>query len=365
MKKYLFIDRDGTLIQEPPEDFQVDRLEKLEFMPGVISALRQIAETTDYSLVMVSNQDGLGTPSFPLDDFLLPQEWMLKTFRGEGVVFDEILIDPSLPEEHSPFRKPGIGMVQKYLNEYLDRENSYVIGDRITDMQLASNMGIKGILFGKEDMESPEITLRTDDWKKIATFLTKGSRLAEIVRKTAETEIGIRVDLNGEGAAHIETGIAFLDHMLEQIARHGGIDLDIQVKGDLQVDEHHTIEDTGIVLGECFARALGSRKGIERYGFALPMDESEAQVLLDLGGRSCLIWNAGFAREYVGDFPTEMTKHFFDSFCQSCKCNLQVTAKGENTHHKIEAIFKAFARTLREAVRQTGGGIPSSKGTIG
>lgn len=364
MKKILFIDRDGTLIKEPPGNFQVDRPEKLEFMPGVIGALRQITEETDYRLVMVSNQDGLGSMAFPMADFLLPQQILLKTLEGEGIVFDEILIDPSLPEENSPFRKPETGMVRKYLNEYLDYENSYVIGDRLTDMQLAANMGVKGIFLGEKFTEEGQAELVTTSWEKIAAFLKSGSRKAEMVRKTSETEIQCELDLNGQGACEITTGIAFFDHMLEQIARHGGVDLKIRVSGDLEVDEHHTIEDTGIVLGECFAEALGSKRGIERYGFALPMDEAKAEVLLDFGGRACLEWKVCFHREYVGDFPTEMTRHFFASFCQGCKCNLHISAEGENTHHLIEAVFKAFARALRSAIRQTGKGIPSSKGKI-
>ena len=363
MKKILFIDRDGTIIQEPPVDYQVDRMEKLAFVPGVIGALREIVRETDYRLVMVSNQDGLGTERFPMDAFLPPHEFMLKTLAGEGVVFDEILIDESMPGDGSPRRKPGIGMVEKYLNEMLDRENSYVIGDRLTDMQLAANMGIRGILLGKEKMESLPIVLTTDSWGKIVRFLKQGSRQAVQVRKTAETEVRVALDLNGTGQGEVKTGIAFFDHMLEQIIRHGEMDLVVSVEGDLQVDEHHTIEDTAIVLGQCFSEALGGKKGIGRYGFALPMDEARAEVLLDLGGRSWLEWNAAFSREYVGDFPTEMTKHFFASFCQGAKCNLHVVAKGENTHHVIEAIFKAFARSLRMAVRQEAGGrIPSTKG---
>ena len=351
MKKYLFICLDGALIQWLQENVRVNCPEKLEFVPGVIGALHRIVETTDYHPVIICNRDVAGAPGLCDGNFLSVQERILKIFRGEGVLFDGT--------------ETVSGMVQKYLNEYMDGENSYVIGSRVTDMHMASEMGIKGILLGKENMCYPEIVLCLGSWRDIATFLSGRGRRACMVRKTAETEICIRVDLNGDGAAGIETGIGFFDHMLEQIARHSGIDMEIHVRGDLQVDEHHTIEDTGIVLGECFANALGSRKGIERYGFALPMDESEARVLLDLGGRSCLMWNVEFVREYVGDFPTEMTRHFFDSFCQSCRCNLHVTASGENTHHKIEAIFKAFARSLREAVRQTGRGIPSSKGTIG
>lgn len=365
MKKILFIDRDGTIIKEPPLDFQVDRLEKLEFLPGVIGALRQIVEETDYRLVMVSNQDGLGTSAFPMEDFLLPHQLMLRTLAGEGVVFDDILIDPSLPEEHSVFRKPATGMVQKYLNEYLDFENSYVIGDRQTDMQLAENMGIKGIFLGTVSLDNSAVILNVTTWKEIVAFLKAGSRKAKVCRKTLETEVAVEIDLNGEGRSKIKTGLAFFDHMLEQIARHGNIDLKIDVIGDLNVDEHHTIEDTGIALGQCLSQALGSKKGIERYGFALPMDEAKAEVLLDFGGRAYLQWEVNFLRECVGDFPTEMTKHFFDSFCQNCKCNLHVSAKGENTHHLIEVIFKAFARVLKEAIRQTGGGgVPSSKGIL-
>lgn len=365
MKKILFIDRDGTIIKEPPGDFQVDRPEKLEFLPGVIGALSRIAEQTDYQLVMVSNQDGLGTIAFPMEDFVLPQQILLKTLAGEGVVFEKILIDRSVPEESSPFRKPGIGMVREYMNEYLDTEHSYVIGDRVTDMQLARNMGIKGIFLGGETDPELSVVLATDSWRKIADFLIRGSRTASICRKTSETEVWIELDLNGTGNACIHTGLAFFDHMLEQIARHGGVDLKIQVTGDLEVDEHHTIEDTGIVLGECLAEALGRKKGIERYGFALPMDEAGAEVLLDFGGRAWLEWKVQLQREYVGDFPTEMARHFFASFCQGCKCNLHVNAGGENTHHILEAVFKAFARAVREAIRQTGGGgVPSSKGII-
>lgn len=363
MKKILFIDRDGTMIKEPP-DFQVDQPEKLEFVPGVLSALRQIVEQTDYRLVMVSNQDGLGTSAFPMENFLLPQQIVLNTLAGEGVVFDEILIDPSMPEDNSPYRKPGIGMVQKYLNECLDYGNSYVIGDRITDMQLAQNMGLKGIFMGAGETEGLPVVLSSGSWQTIAVFLIRGSRRSRIVRKTAETEVHVELDLNGMGACQVSTGLGFFDHMLEQIARHGNLDLNIQTIGDLEVDEHHTIEDTGIVLGECFAEALGQKKGIERYGFALPMDEARAEVLLDFGGRAWLEWNVDLKREYVGDFPTEMARHFFASFCQSCKCNLNVFATGENTHHVIEAVFKAFARAIRQAIRQTGQGIPSSKGIL-
>lgn len=365
MKKILFIDRDGTIICEPLPDMQVDSPAKLKFMPGVIGALRSLVEETDYRLVMVSNQDGLGSPQFPMENFLLPHRLMLETLEGEGIVFDEVLIDSSMPYENSVFRKPGTGMVEKYLNEYLDYENSYVIGDRLTDMQLAANMGIKGIMIGDEmPGENLSVVFCSSSWREIAGFLKKGSRRVSMSRKTAETEIVVTLDLNGEGKADIRTGLAFFDHMLEQIAHHGSLDLQIKTKGDLYVDEHHTIEDTAIVLGCCFTEALGSRKGIARYGFALPMDDAKAEVLLDLGGRAWLEWRVHFNREYAGDFPTEMARHFFASFCQSCKCNLHISAEGENTHHQLEAIFKAFARTLKEAIGQKGGGIPSSKGVI-
>ena len=363
-KKVLFIDRDGTLIQEPPVDFQVDSLEKLAFIPGVMGALRRLKEQTDYRLVMVSNQDGLGTASFPMADFLPPHEWMLRTLAGEGIVFDEVLIDDSFPEDCSLRRKPATGMVDKYLNEYLDRENSYVIGDRETDMQLAANMGIRGIYMGRGTLQGVPVALASDSWEEIATWLTKGNRRVTLCRETTETRVEVSLDLNGSGRSRVVTGIAFFDHMLEQIARHGGVDLEVTVKGDLEVDEHHTIEDTALLLGVCVHEALGSRKGIGRYGFVLPMDEAKAAVTLDLGGRSWLVWEAHFSREYVGAFPTEMTRHFFASFCQEARCNLHVVASGENTHHTIEAIFKGFGRCLREAIQQTGGGIPSSKGVI-
>jgi imidazoleglycerol-phosphate dehydratase/histidinol-phosphatase len=363
-KKILFIDRDGTLIKEPATDYQVDSLSKFAFVPEVIGALRRIVEETDYHLVMVTNQDGLGTASFPLEDFLPLQQLLLNTLQGEGICFDEILIDKSLPEANAPTRKPRTGMVEKYLNELLDYEHSYVIGDRPTDVELAKNMGIRAIYFGENKVEEAHVALCTPSWNELYSFIKNGSRQATVKRKTAETDVVVTVDLNGTGHSVLNTGIPFFDHMLEQIARHGNIDVHLTVTGDLKVDEHHTIEDTGIALGECFRAALGSKKGIERYAFALPMDESKAEVLLDFGGRACLVWNARFDREYVGEFPTEMAKHFFDAFCQSAKCNLHVTATGENTHHQLEAIFKAFARCLRDATRQTGTGIPSSKGVV-
>lgn len=363
-KKLLFIDRDGTILREPPVSYQIDRLDKFEFLPEVITSLSKIAKETDYRLVMVSNQDGLGTPSFPMEDFLPLQNLMLQTLAGEGIHFDEILIDDSFPEQKSKRRKPEIGMVEKYLNELLDYENSYVIGDRETDMQLAKNMGLKGIYIGDKSPRTENIVLATTSWSEVYAFLKAGSRRASISRKTAETAITVELNLNGSGKSNISTGIAFFDHMLQQIARHGSVDLSIAVKGDLDVDEHHTIEDTAIVLGECFREALGSKKGIERYAFALPMDESSAKVLLDFSGRAYLVWDVAFDREYAGGFPTEMTEHFFRSFCQGCACNLQVEARGANTHHKVEAIFKTFARCIRDAVRQTGSDIPSSKGML-
>lgn len=365
-KKILFIDRDGTVIKEPPIDFQVDSLEKLEFVPGAIGALSALARETDFRMVMVTNQDGLGTEAFPTEDFMPPHEKMLATLSGEGVVFDEVLIDDSLPEDNSPRRKPRTGMVEKYMNDMLDYDNSYVIGDRITDMQLAVNMGVKGLLLGGEEpQEMPEGMLFCGTWARALGVLKNGARKAVIRRVTGETDVHVSLDLNGPAAGDISTGIGFFDHMLDQIARHGGVALAVRVKGDLNVDEHHTIEDTGIALGEAFAQALGSKKGIERYGFSLPMDESRAEVLLDFGGRAHLEWSASFSREYVGDFPTEMTRHFFESFCQGARANIHVSASGENTHHQIEGIFKAFARAVRSAVRKTGAGdVPSSKGVL-
>lgn len=361
--KILFLDRDGTILCEPQPDRQIDRLDKFGFLPGAVTALARLAAETDYRFVMVSNQDGLGTPAFPRRDFQPLQDLMVRTLAAEGVVFDEVLIDESFPEWNSPYRKPLTGLVDKYLNDTLDRENSYVVGDRATDMQLAANMGIGGILLGGEPC-GEEVALTARSWDEVYRFLKGGRRRASVRRTTSETDIAVSVDLDGTGTSTIFTGLGFFDHMLDQIARHGGIDLVINAKGDLQVDEHHTIEDTGLALGECLRKALGGKKGIGRYGFALPMDESRAEVLMDLGGRPCLLWNARFDREYVGDFPTEMTRHFFNSFCQGAWCNIHVTAGGENTHHIVEAIFKAFARCLRDAVRITGGGVPSSKGVI-
>ena len=365
--KYLFIDRDGTLIEEPPIDYQVDSLEKLRFEPRVVTALNRIVQNSDYRLVIVSNQDGLGTDSFPEATFLAPQNKMLELFEREGVLFEEVLIDPSFPADKSPNRKPEIGLVKHYLNDLLDYDNSFVIGDRITDVDLANNMGVKSIYYGNEEdlILTNSVALVSNNWDHIADYLINGSRKVVRQRSTNETKIKLSLDLNGSGKGSINTGISFFDHMLDQIARHGLVDLDIELKGDLKVDEHHSIEDCGIVLGEAFNEALGSKKGIERYGFALPMDESSAKVLLDFGGRSHLLWDVELSREYVGDFPTDMAKHFFESFCQGARCNLQIEAKGENCHHKLEAVFKAFAKSIKQAITKGDSNeLPSSKGLL-
>ncbi|PIF45748.1 imidazoleglycerol-phosphate dehydratase/histidinol-phosphatase [Chryseobacterium sp. 52] len=364
MKKVLFIDRDGTLIIEPPEDFQVDSLEKLEFYPGVFQNLSKIAREMDYELVMVTNQDGLGTDSFPYEDFIKPHEKMLKTFENEGIIFSDILIDKSFEHENLPTRKPGTGMLSKYMYGNYDLENSYVIGDRDTDIQLAVNLGSKSIFLNESFNE--EATLGTTSWNSIYSFLKQESRKAKVCRKTNETEIDIEIDLNGNGVSEISTGLHFFDHMLEQISKHGNLDLKIKVNGDLQVDEHHTIEDTGIALGEAFLKALGNKKGIERYGFLLPMDDCLAQAAIDFGGRSWLVWNVDFKREKIGDVPTEMFFHFFKSFTDSSRSNLNIKAEGSNEHHKIEAVFKAFAKTIKMAVNQSDSNynLPSTKGTL-
>lgn len=363
-KKYLFIDRDGTIIAEPADE-QIDTLEKFRFLPNVITALRKIVQETDYRLVMVTNQDGLGTDAYPMEVFTSLQTLMLNTLSGEGIVFDDILIDDTFPHQNSPNRKPKTGMVQKYMNELMDTDNSYVIGDRATDIEMAANMGIKGIQIADAPLTNQfPIAFCSTNWNDVYTFLKQQSRTATINRKTNETDISITVDLNGTGKAEISTGIGFFDHMLEQIAKHGGINLKINVTGDLHIDEHHTIEDTGIVLGQAFAAALGGKKGVERYGFALPMDESEAKVLLDFGGRAHLLWDVELHKPMVGDFPTDMAKHFFEAFCQNCACNLHIAAKGENTHHILEAVFKAFARCIKMAVTQNGYALPSSKGIL-
>jgi len=364
MKKVLFIDRDGTLIIEPPVDFQVDSLEKLEFYPGVFLNLSKIAREMDYELVMVTNQDGLGTDSFPYEDFIKPQEKMLKTFENEGIIFSDILIDKSFEHENLPTRKPGIGMLSKYIYGNYDLKNSYVIGDRNTDIQLAENLGTKAIFINESFNE--KATLTTTNWSEIYRFLKQESRKAKVYRKTNETEIDIEIDLNGKGAAEISTGLHFFDHMLDQIARHGNLDLKIKVNGDLNVDEHHTIEDTGIALGEAFSKALGNKKGIERYGFLLPMDDCLAQAAIDFGGRPWIVWDVDFKREKIGDVPTEMFFHFFKSFTDSSKSNLNIKAEGDNEHHKIEAVFKAFAKAVKMAVNQSDNSfnLPSTKGSL-
>lgn len=373
MKKALFIDRDGTLVVEPPVDYQLDSLEKLEFIPKVMRNLGFIRSKLDFEFVMVTNQDGLGTSSFPEETFWPAQNLMVKTLAGEGVTFDEILIDSSFPEDHASTRKPGTGMLDTYMEPgAYDLAGSYVIGDRFTDVELAKNLGCKAIYFSnskeglKENGLDEVCALVTDDWDQIAEFLFAGERTAEVARTTRETDIYVRVDLDGSGESRIHTGIDFFDHMLEQISKHGGIDLDIQVKGDLEVDEHHTIEDTGIALGECLYQALGSKRGIERYGYSLPMDDCLCQVALDFGGRSWLVWEAEFHREKIGEMPTEMFMHFFKSLSDSAKMNLNIKAEGQNEHHKIEGIFKAFARALKMSIKRDiyHFELPSSKGVL-
>jgi imidazoleglycerol-phosphate dehydratase / histidinol-phosphatase len=379
MKKVLFIDRDGTLIEEFPPTYQIDSFSKLIFYPHVFKYMTKIAEELDYELVLVSNQDGMGTEKFPADQFWPVHNLIMSSFSNEGIVFSKELIDPSAPEEHSPNRKPRTGMFTNYLNNpAYDLKNSFVIGDRITDVQLAVNLGCKAIwLKNNPNLGSKEITssqeeldaavvLETKHWKDIYEFLKSGLRKINHVRKTNETEISIDLNLDGSGKANIQTGLGFFDHMLDQIARHGMIDLTVHVKGDLHIDEHHTIEDTGIALGEAFTKALGNKRGIERYGFALPMDESEAKVLIDFGGRNWIVWNASFSREKVGDMPTEMFFHFFKSFSDATKCNLNIECRGENEHHKIEAIFKAFAKAIKMAVKKDPlkDYLPSTKGVL-
>lgn len=362
MKKVLFIDRDGTLIREP-EDEQIDSLEKLEFYPGVFQYLARIAAELEYELVMVTNQDGLGTASFPEDTFWPAHDKLIKAFENEGVRFSEILIDRSFPHENLPTRKPGTAMLTHYLKGDYDLSGSYVIGDRITDIQLAHNMKCKAILLSNSS--HPDATLCTTSWAEIYRFLQATPRTGKVHRTTSETDILVEVNLDESGRSSISSGLGFFDHMLEQIARHGGIRLTVQVKGDLHIDEHHTIEDTGIALGEAFLQALGQKKGISRYGFMLPMDDCLAQAAIDFGGRPWLVWDAAFQRENVGDVPTELFMHFFKSFSDSAKCNLNIRAEGENEHHKIEAIFKAFARAVKMAVKRgETEGIPSTKGVL-
>jgi imidazoleglycerol-phosphate dehydratase/histidinol-phosphatase len=362
MKKVLFIDRDGTIISEP-DDEQVDSFEKLDFLPGAITGLSKIANELDYELVMVTNQDGLGTESFPEETFWPVHNKMLQILRGEEVVFSEIFIDRSLPTENASTRKPGTAMLTKYLAQGVDLSNSYVIGDRSSDIELAKNLGCNSIYISEE--RSPYASFCTTHWNDIYKYLKAKPRTAEAQRKTSETDIKVEINLDGSGRSNIITGIGFFDHLLTQIARHGNFDLVINAKGDLATDEHHTIEDVGITLGEAVLKALGSKKGIERYGFMLPMDDCLARVAVDFGGRPWIVWNAEFLREKIGEMPTEMFFHFFKSFSVSAKCNLDIEAEGKNEHHKIEAIFKAFAKALKMAIKQTDTySLPSTKGAL-
>ena len=363
MKKVLFIDRDGTLVIEPPVDFQLDSLEKLEFYPGVFQYLSRIAAELDYDLVMVTNQDGLGTSSFPEDTFWPAQNKIVQAFKNEGIEFSEIVIDKSLPHEKLATRKPGTALLTHYIKGDYNLTDSYVIGDRLTDVQLAKNLGCKAIYMGTKPSE--DAVLNTSNWADIYQLLKSQPRKAKVVRKTSETNIEIEINLDGTGKNNISTGLGFFDHMLEQISRHGNMDLNIKVDGDLHIDEHHTIEDVALALGEAFLKALGSKKGIERYGFLLPMDDCLAQVAIDFGGRPWLVWDAEFQREKIGEMPSEMFFHFFKSFSDNAKCNLNIKAEGTNEHHKIEAIFKAFAKAIRMAVSKTGNfSIPSTKGSL-
>ena len=378
MKKVLFIDRDGTLAIEPPVDYQLDSFEKLEFYPKVFQYLGKIAKELDFELVMVTNQDGLGTNSFPEATFWPVHNFLIKTFEKEGIVFTEQIIDKTFSKDNASTRKPNTGLLTHYFSEAYDLENSFVIGDRLTDIELAKNLGAKGILINNNNTEGEDeitvakeelrqfIALETNDWSAIYEFLKVKERTGSSTRNTNETKIEIDVNLDGTGKSTIATGIAFFDHMLDQIARHGQLDLNIQVQGDLEVDEHHTIEDTAIALGELFAKTLGNKLGIERYGFCLPMDDCLAQVAIDFGGRNWLVWEADFKREMVGKMPTEMFMHFFKSFTDGAKCNLNIKAEGTNEHHKIEAIFKAFAKAIKMAVKRDVEKmiLPSTKGML-
>ncbi len=368
MQKILFIDRDGIILKEP-KDEQCDHIDKIDFLPGVLYYLGEIVRKLDYLLVMVTNQDGLGTQSFPEKDFWPVQELMLRTLKSEGVIFDQICIDRSFAHENSPYRKPGTAMLTKYMDGSYDLTNSFVIGDRITDMQLASNLGCNGILlnsFKDAEESSPYISLVANSWKEVWSFLVIQNRKAKVQRKTSETKISGIINLDGDGMAEIRTGLPFFDHMLEQIAKHGQIDLFLNAVGDLHIDEHHTIEDTAIVLGQLFYEALGKKAGIQRYGFTLPMDEAEAKVLIDFGGRPWLVWDVTFKRQMIGDVPTEMFYHFFKTFTDHAKCNLNIQASGTNEHHIIEAVFKAFAKSILMAkIRNVSSmAIPSTKGSL-
>ncbi len=378
MKKVLFIDRDGTLVIEPPVDYQLDSLEKLEYYPGVFRWLGEIVRKMNFELVMVTNQDGLGTDSFPEHTFHPPQDAMMKALKGEGIEFTEVLIDRSFPQDNAPTRKPRTGLLEKYMTGDYDLANSFVIGDRITDVELAKNLGAKAIWINHEDEKGLEelsgkiselkdcISLESTDWKDIYLFLAAGERKATVQRDTKETKINIELDLDGTGKGDMDTGIAFFDHMLDQIAKHAGIDLKIHVKGDLEIDEHHTIEDTALALGEAFKNALGNKIGIERYGYSLPMDDCLCQVALDFGGRPWMVWEAEFKREKIGEMPTEMFMHFFKSFSDTGLSNINIKAEGDNEHHKIEGIFKALARAIKMAIRRDPEHLvlPSTKGTL-
>lgn len=378
MKRVLFIDRDGTLIKEVPPTYQVDSLEKVEFYPKVFAYMSRIAAELDYELVMVTNQDGLGTESFPEAHFWLVQDFVVRAFENEGVVFSAVHVDRTFAHENAPTRKPGTGMLTQYFSADYDLANSFVIGDRITDVLLAKNLGAKAIWLNegtglggaeiKEDAAAlqPVIALESTDWARIYEFLKLGLRTVTHTRATKETDITVALNLDGTGKADISTGLGFFDHMLEQIARHGGIDLTVKAKGDLHIDEHHTIEDTGITLGEAMARALADKRGIERYGFCLPMDDCLAQAAIDFGGRSWIVWEAEFNREKIGEMPTEMFYHFFKSFSDGAKANLNIKAEGQNEHHKIEAIFKAFAKAIKMAVKRNPANmqLPSTKGVL-
>ena len=378
MKKVLFIDRDGTLAIEPPVDYQLDSFEKLEFYPKVFQYLGKIAKELDFELVMVTNQDGLGTPSFPEATFWPVHNFLVKTFEKEGIVFTEQIIDRTFARDNAPTRKPNTGLLSHYISSSYDLENSFVIGDRMTDIELAKNLGAKGIFINNDNIEGTDeltvtedelenyIVLETKDWSAIYEFLKAKDRTGSISRNTNETKIQIDLNLDGTGKSDISTGISFFDHMLDQIARHGQLDLVVNVKGDLEVDEHHTIEDTAIALGEVFAKTLGNKLGIERYGFYLPMDDCLSQVAIDFGGRNWLVWEADFKREMVGKMPTEMFFHFFKSFTDGAKCNLNIKAEGTNEHHKIESIFKAFAKAIKMAVKRDVEKmiLPSTKGVL-
>ena len=364
-KKALFIDRDGTIIIEPPITEQVNSLDEMTFLPGVVRNLYFIAKNLDFELVMVTNQDGLGTENYPQEVFDSVQNKMLEVLEGEGITFSAIHIDKSYPHEGLATRKPGTGMLTSYMDGSYDLENSFVIGDRLTDVKLAQNLGSKSILITSE-LGNSEATFEAENWDQIAEFLFAGERKATVTRKTKETDINISINLDGNGKANISTGLGFFDHMLEQIAKHGGIDLDIKVIGDTYVDEHHTIEDTAIALGEALYIALGSKRGIERYGYSLPMDDCLCSAVLDFGGRAWLVWNAEFKREKIGEMPTEMFLHFFKSLSDSAKMNLNIKAEGDNEHHKIEGIFKALARALKMAIKRDiyKYELPSTKGML-